>query len=155
MDTGKPAENCIVVQTNVPTQRRIVCQHQVIPQHAIMRNMAISHYPVVVSDPGVAKILNRPAVDRAALANRIPVPDLETGRLCCVLLVLRIIPDRTELKYSVVTADPGLPADNDVGSDPRPCAYFDTGIDDRISADLDAVAEYRGRIDYGGRMDHA
>jgi hypothetical protein len=68
-------------------------------------------------------------VDRAELADRVAVADLELGRLAGVLLVLRRRADRARLVDPVVAADRRVALDQGVRADRR------AGADAHVLAD--------------------
>ena len=93
---GKTGKNHPVPDGHMPGQRRIVREDTVIANSAIMGDVNIGHDPVVVADRGYALILRRPTADRTELPNRVAIADLQAGGLTLVLLILRIITNRTK-----------------------------------------------------------
>src|SRR5690606_36170660 len=108
---------------------------------AVVRDVHVSHDPVVVADHGFARVLHRPAADRAVLANGVAVADREARRLARVFLVLRIVADGGELVDAIVPADHRRTLDHDVSGDPRAAADAHVVADDRVGADLDVLGQ--------------
>ena len=115
--------------------------------------MNVRHDPVVIAEPGHAGVLGGAAIQRAELPDGVAIADLQPGRLAGILLVLRHFADGAELENSVVAADAGMAADDDMGADPGVVADLDMLADHRIRPDLDSCAESRAGMDDGRGMD--
>ena len=85
----KAAQNRVIVNINVASKRAIVGHDSVIANGAIMRDMHVSHNPVIVADFGHAFILNGATIKGAEFANGIIVANFKCGRLACILFILR------------------------------------------------------------------
>ena len=143
----------MVVNMHMPGNLRVVGENRVIAHLAVMRHVHVGHDPVVVADPGNARILRRTAVQRAKLAYGVVIADFKTRRFVLVFFVLRRLADGTELKEHVAGADPGMCADDHVGSYAGAGVDFRVGTNNRIRTDLDIVREAGPGIDDGRWMD--
>ena len=90
--TGAPRDR----RRGSPSRRRDVAgelagvgEDGVVADLAVVRDVHVGHDPVVVAEARDARVLHRAAVDRAVLADRVAVADLDRGGLAGVLLVLR------------------------------------------------------------------
>src|SRR5690606_3557461 len=93
----------------------------------IVRDMPVSHDPVVIAYPGDAGILRGAAVERAKLANGVVIANFQLRGFSAVFLVLRHFADGTELVNRVALAYPGVFTDHHMRADPRAGADFNTG----------------------------
>ena len=59
----------------MPAKRCVVCHNGLITNDAIVRDMAIGHDPVIVTDDRLTDVLGRATADRAELTNRIAIAD--------------------------------------------------------------------------------
>lgn len=75
--------------------------------------------------------------------------------LATVLLVLRILADRGELKDPIVTPDPGLPHDDRMWTDTGSRVDLDRAPDHGEGANLDTGVQPGAWVDDCGRMDQA
>ena len=123
--------------------RGVVGEDRMVAHDAIMSDMGIGHDPVVVADERDARILDRPAIDRRVLANRIAIADLEPGILAVVFLVLRVVANRRERKDVVIATDRRRPLDDHVRLDARSAADLDIRCYDGIGSDADAFVQSR------------
>ena len=90
---GKATKDRPISDMNVARECRVVRHDRVAADDAIVRDMHVSHDPVVITDDRFTLILHGAAADRAKLANRISFADDQTCPFASVLLVLRIIAD--------------------------------------------------------------
>ena len=134
------AEDRVVADAHVAGDRRVVREDRVVADDAVVRDVAVRHDPVVVADRRDALVLDRAAIERAVLADRVAVADDEPRPLAGVLLVLRIVADRGELEDVVVGADDGRALDDDVRLDARAARDLDVGADDGVGADVDVAS---------------
>ena len=127
----------MIINVDVPGKLGIVGEDGVIPDLAIVREMHISHHPVVVAETGDAGVLHGTEIERAEFADRIAIADFKPRGLPRILLVLRCCTDRRKLKDAVVAADLGVPADDRMRADRGTRTDFDMCADDSIRTDLD------------------
>src|SRR6185503_10655011 len=92
-------------------------------------------------------------VDGHVLADRVPVPYLDPGRLAPVFLVLRRAADRGELENAIAPADARMALDHDVRPDPAALPDFDMVADDRIRTDLHVGPDPGAGMHDCGRVD--
>ena len=118
-----------------------------------MPDVRAGHEQVVVGDARHQLVLGRAAVDRAVLAERVAVADLQARRLAAILQVLRRRTDRGELEDAVLAADRGRALDHDVRPDPGAGADRDAGADDAVRTHLDVRRELRIGRNQSGRVD--
>src|SRR6185503_8756621 len=150
---GVAAEDRPVADRHVAGELGDVVEDRLATHLAIVRQVHVSHDPVLVPQARDADILRRAAVDGDGLADGIAVADLDPGRLAGVLLVLRRRADRGEVPDVVAPADAGVAVEHHVRADPGALADLDVLADDRIGADLDVRGEPRARVHDGARMD--
>src|SRR5688572_28793532 len=153
VDRREAAEDRVVADADVARYRGVVREDRVVAHDTVVRDVTVGHDPVVAADRRHAGILDRAAIQRAVLADRVAVADDELRALAVVLLVLRIVADRGELEDVVVDADDGRTFDDGMRLDASAAADLDVGSDDRVRADVDARVDLRGRIDDGSRID--
>src|SRR5665647_1574787 len=97
-----------------------------------MRQMHISHDPVVITQARHADILSSTQVEGAEFAYGVVVADFQPCRFIRIFLVLRYFTQRTKLKNTIVSADARMPVDHHMGTYHRPWTYLDMLTDDRI-----------------------
>src|SRR5689334_16717616 len=130
MRTGKPAQHGIVADVDVARQSRDIGESRVIPHLAIVRDVHVSHDPVVVADARDPGVLRRAAVERAILPDGVAVADLQRGRLPRVFLVLRRPSEHAESENAVLRSYAGSSLDHDVRTDRRALAGLNVLADD-------------------------
>src|SRR5438093_11905494 len=118
-----------------------------------MRNMDIGHDPVVAADTGHAGILRGTDMEGGKLADRIPIDNLQPGRLARIFFILRRGTDRRKLKEMIVAPDRGVALDHDMWAHGGAGANLDVGADHRVWTDNDRTIEFRLRIDQRAGMD--
>ncbi len=141
MHTGESAADHPVPEMHMTGQCRVVRHDRVVAEHTIMRNVAVGHDPVIVTDNRLALVLRGATADGAKLTNGISVADNQAGRFVCVFLVLRIVTDRCELIDVVVLAYLRRAVDNNVTVDTSTAVYFNTVANYRIWTNLDVVGD--------------
>src|SRR5439155_12425623 len=122
---------------------------------AVVREVHVSHDPVLVAHARYADVLRRAAVDRDVLADGVVVADLDRGRLAAVLLVLGRRADRGEVEDLVAPADAHVPVEHHVRADPASLAQLDMLADDAVGPDLDVRGQPRAGVDERRGMDPA
>src|SRR3546814_7319813 len=83
----------------------IVGQNNIAAELAIMRQMHISHDPVIVSHAGDTDILAGSDIESNEFAYRVAIADFQPRRFAGVFFVLRCSADRCKLKNRVVATD--------------------------------------------------
>src|SRR5690606_11361182 len=105
MNPGEAAHVHPIADLDVPAERRVIREHAMRADHAVVTDVGAGHEKIVVRDTRDELILRRAAVDRAVLAKRVALADLEPSRLALVLQVLRRGADRCELKDMIIAPD--------------------------------------------------
>src|SRR5436190_11516723 len=141
------ADDRQVAELDVAGQPRVAGDDRLVADLAIVRDVDVVHDPVVVADAGDAGVLHGADVDRAELADRVAVADLERGVLAAVLLVLRYAADRVELRDPVVAADRRAALDHAVRPDDGARADANAGAHDAVGADFDVAGQLRAGLD--------
>lgn len=137
-------------------ERSVIGEHRMRADDAIVGDMYIGHDPVAITHPGDAAALHRTPIQRAVLADRVSVADLQ-ARFCfaSVFFVLSVIAYRAELEDTVVPPDPGRTPDDNMWADPSPRADFHLRPDDRPRPNANTlvngspIVNDRARIDQG------
>src|SRR6266404_7480490 len=94
VDGAAPAENGIVLDDNMPRERRVVRHDHVIGNLTVMGDVRADHEKAVVADPRDHSSPGRPRVHRHIFANRVVAPDHKLGLLAPIFEILRFEPDR-------------------------------------------------------------
>src|SRR5205085_3500961 len=141
------AEDRPVAHRDVPGELAGVGENSVAADLHVMREMDVSHDPVVVAQTGDADVERRAAVDRDVLAQRIALADLDRRLFVPVLLVLRRRTERGEVEDAVVAADAHAAGGHPVSAEPGAFADLDLRPDDAVGTDRDAARELGARID--------
>jgi hypothetical protein len=128
----KPAEDRPIAYMHVPGNRCIVREDRIVTDLTVMGYMGVGHDPVVIANTRNALVLHGSTVDRARLANRIAIPDHQLRRLTSILLVLRVVTNRRELKNVIILADHGGAFDNGVRFDPSSGANLNISADNHV-----------------------
>jgi hypothetical protein len=152
--TGETTEYDPVVHVHVPGKCHIVGHDCLVADDAVVRDMHISHDPVVVADYRIAEVLHGATADRRELANRIAIADQQACWLVGILLVLRVVTYRGELVNVVILADRRGPVDYDVAVDPRTTTDYDIVPDHRVRPDLSISGNIRAVGNNCGGMNH-
>jgi hypothetical protein len=147
------ADDRPVAELHMPGEARVAGDDRLVADVAVVRDVDVVHDPVVIADSRHAGVLDGADVDRAELADRVAIADLERRVLAAVLLVLRHAADRVELRNPVVAADRRLALDHAMRPDDAAGADPDLGADDAVGADLDVVGELGAGLDDRRRMD--
>ena len=105
-----------------------------------MGNMAVGHDQIVVSQGGYASAALGAPVDGHIFPYRVAVADNHFRAFAPEFQILGHIADRSKLEYSAVIADTCGPFDDNMRSDPGPCADDDLVADNRVGADLTPAA---------------
>ena len=148
----KSAENDPVPDMNMSGQLCTVGENRVVADLAIMRQMDVSHDPVVVTQTGDSFVLNRSQVEGTEFANGVAIADFQFRLFPCIFFVLRHTAQRCELENAIVFADSGMSFNNDMRTNPRTCPDFDIGTDNGIGPDFYGTVQFRPRINDCSRM---
>ena len=96
MHRSEPTKDRPVTDMDVPSQRTIIGKYRLVPNNAVMRDMNVSHYPIVVAHSGHPSILDSATIDRAILPDRVSIANNKARGFPGVLLVLRVVANRIE-----------------------------------------------------------
>jgi len=133
----------VIANHHVTTQGRAIGENRVVADDAVMRNVHISHQPVVIADSGQTLLLCRAPVDRTEFANGVVIAYFQPRCLAAILLVLWNLTDGCELVDPVVAADPRFALDHRMRPNRRARANLDIAIDNRVRTHLDIVRKAR------------
>ncbi len=139
---------------DVARELSAVGKNGVAADRAIVRQVYVSHDPVVIAKPGNARVLRRTRVERTKLPYGVAVPDLERRGFAGVLLVLRNLAQYDVVRDAVSGADTGMSGNHRVCADTGVRADHDMWADDGEWPDFDIRRELRVLVDDRGRMDH-
>src|SRR5436190_5491757 len=155
VDERRGTEDCPVAHGDVPCELAGVGEDGVIADLAVVREMHVSHDPVVVADPRDADIERGAAIHRDVLADGVAVADLDRRVLAAILLVLRRRAERGKMEDLVVAADLDAAVEHDVRADPCALAHLDLRTDDAVRTDRDVARELRRGVDQRRPVDLA
>ena len=117
MHHRETAQNSPVTHMHMAGELGIVGKDRVIAHHAVMREMNVSHDPVIVAHAGDAGIAGRADVERAKLTDGVSITNHQLTGLTGILFVLRNSANRVELKNFVVTPYGGVTLDHAMRTD--------------------------------------
>ena len=89
---------------------------------------------------------------RAELAECVVIAHFEPGGLSLVFEILRLLANGSIGEELVVLPDLGRPHDRHVMLEPAAIADLDIRSDDAVGADVNVRANFRRRVDDGGRV---
>ena len=154
MKDAASADEDAVAHLDVPGQEHVIRQDDVIAQMRVVPQMRARHQKTVVADDRRAAGRGA-AVDRAVLADRVPVPDLHAA-LCGRVEgeILRPAADHRAVADAVFRAQPHVPGEHRVRL--NHAARTDDGgtLNADVRADDSIVGNPGGGIDDGSWMDH-
>ncbi len=84
------AQHHIIADVDMAGQGSVVGKNSVAAHHAVVRQMHISHNPVVIADAGFAQAGNGAGVEGGEFADGVAVADNQAGGLVAVFFVLRL-----------------------------------------------------------------
>ncbi|OIQ63858.1 hypothetical protein GALL_545990 [mine drainage metagenome] len=141
MHPGKAAQDCVIAYMHVSGQRSIIGKDGIVSHLAIMRQMDIRHDPVIVADAGYTRVLYRPDVKRAELANNVAIAYFQSGRFTCIFFILRDFTQRTKLENLIIASNRGVPVNHCMGGNSGTIADLHVFADDAVRADADIRAQ--------------
>jgi len=147
MHASKSTQNHPVTDLNMPGQLGTVRDDDVVAQNAVMRNMNISHDPVVAAYLCDALITRRTNVDGAKLANGVAVANVQSARFTRIFFILRNRTDGVELKNFVVGTDNGVAFNHAVRTNRGARADLDMRADHGVWANTRRAVNLRVGID--------
>ena len=147
------AEDHVVFHHHVAGEGDGVGEDAAVVELDVVRYVALRHQEASVRDPRHASASGGADVHGRELADPVGVADHQTGRLSCVLEVLRNGADGGELEDDVLLADGRVTLDYRVRAHPRARADLHLGSDHRVGADLDAGVELGVPVHDRRRMD--
>jgi len=106
-----------------------------------MRDMHISHQPVVVPQAGNTASLSRTPVKRTVLPNSVAVSNNQAGLFTRIFFILWILTNRSKLKNMVALANNGRTLDHTMRTYNRIRSNLNVVFDDRIRAHSDAFVQ--------------
>ena len=98
----KAAEYCPIPNVDVTSNRGIVSEDSVISYLTVVRDMSVSHDPIIIANTCASPLLHSATIDCAKLTNRISITNREFRFLPCILLILWIITNRRKLKDVII-----------------------------------------------------
>jgi len=111
-----------------------------------MRDMHISHDPVVIADTCNTTTITRTAVNGAEFTDGIAITNDKFRALTGKFLVLWIIADRGKLKYSVVGTNTGRPLDHNMRANDSTGTDFNLRANNRERTYADIASKSGGWI---------
>jgi hypothetical protein len=138
--TGKATQNRVIVYANMAGQGGVIGENRVVADDTIMRDMHISHDPIIVADTGNPGILNRAGVKRAKFANDIVIANVQSGWFTGIFFVLRLFAERNKLKNPIAKADARMTGDDGMRANLCAGPNFDVLANDGIGTDTDISA---------------
>ena len=153
MDARQAAHDHPIPHVHMAGEGGVVGQDGVRAHLNVVRQMHIGHDPVVVTQAGDARVLDRAAVEGAELPDGVAVADVQGGGFAAVLHVLRRTAQHGVCMDAVVAADDRGPLDDAMGPHLGACADGHARADQRIGADGDVLIKLCLRIDKGRRVD--
>jgi hypothetical protein len=111
------------------SQLCVVGKNSIVCHLTVVRQVNVSHYPVVIADSCCTRIPSRANVESTKFANNVAVSNDQFTWFACVLFVLRYSAQRIELKYLIVfaycgsTFNDAMGADTGASSNPHVRAY--------------------------------
>ena len=152
VNAHQPAQDNVIFDDDMPSQRRAVGNDVAIAKPAIMRDMAIHHQKVMIADPRDHSAARRARIERRILPNRIVIPYVQLARLSFVLQILRRRAHAGEWKDNIAFPQRCAPFDGYMGLDLGPLADLNSRSDDRVRPHLDLGIQFGAAIDDGGGM---
>src|SRR6185369_4912949 len=126
---AQPAENGIILNDDVPAERRIVGHDHMVADLAVMRDVDADHEEAVVADARDHAAALGPGVHRHIFADRVVAPDHQLGLLAPILEILWFKTDRGERKHPAAVPDRRLAVDYHMRAEDHPCAEGDLSAD--------------------------
>ena len=147
------AQHDIIADFHMPRQAGIIGENGVAAHHAVVREMAVGHNPVVVTDARFANAGYRAGVERGEFADGIAVADNQPRGFAAVFFVLRLRTQTGKLENAVVFADLGMPFNHGVRADFGVRANLDVFADNTVRTHGNAAVQLCFGVDDGGGVD--
>ena len=147
------AQHDIIADFHMPRQAGIVGKNGVAADYAVVREMAVSHNPVIVADARFADAGYRAGVERSKFADGVAVADNQPRGFAAVFFVLRLCAQTGKLENAVVFADLGMPFNHGVRADFGVRANLDVFADNAVRTHGNAAVQLCFGVDDGGGVD--
>src|SRR3989344_412022 len=151
----KAAQNGVVTDRHVTGQAGAIGENRSIADLAVMRQMAIGHDEIVMTEPRHTPARHGGAIESAVLPDDVPIADLKPGGFAFVPQMLRRIAQGRELVNFIVPADTRRPVDDDVRTDPGIVTDLHARTDDAEGTNMDVFPDFRARVNDGLGMYHS
>ena len=138
---GETAQNDVVLDSDMAGEGGTIGKYRVAADDAIVRDVHISHDPVVVTDDCFTTARYCAAIKGYVFPNYIAIADDEFGVLVGKFFVLRRRTYRSKLPNAIIAAHRGWAFNNDVRADHAICADFYFRANDAVWADLHTGVE--------------
>ena len=147
------AQNGPIPDLYMTCQLRVIGKNGVVAHLAIVRQVHVSHQPVVVANPGHATVPGRANVEGTKFTHGIAVADHQFTGLASILLVLRDGAKGVELKDAVVATNRGVALQHAVRADGRAGTDPHMWADDRVGTHCHRAVELGAGVNQRGGMD--
>ncbi len=127
---------------HVPGQLRVVGKNGVVADLAVMRQVHISHDPVVIAHARHTCIARRTYVEGAKLADGIAITNDKLAGLASIFLVLGNGAQRVELEDTVITTNGGVAFNDAVRANGGACTHLHVRANDRVRTYTDGTVQF-------------
>lgn len=152
---GESAQDGPVPHMDMARKLGVVRKDRVAAYLAIVRQMDVSHDPVVVPDGGHSTILHGADVHGAELADGVAIAKNQLARFAAVLFVLGNAAERCVPEDAVVLPDRRVAFDDAVRANSGVGANADVRPDEGVGADGYRAVEFGAWVDEGRGVDGA
>lgn len=135
----------------MPAQQRAIGKNHVVGNATVVTSVGIGHEKAVVPDHGRATRL-RAAVQRAALAEGVAIPNAQESLGSTVREILGISPEHSMIPNDILASKGRSAAQVRTRQDAATFTHPDAPFHDRERSDLDAITEVRRGIHLGTGM---
>ena len=131
---------------------RVTRENRIVTNLAIMRNVHISHDPIVITNAGDALILRCTRMNSSELTNRIAITNNELGRLATVFHILGGATDGSEVCKNILFTNRGVTLDHSMRTYFATSADFDMRSNNRVRTNLNITSDFSLVINYSRCM---
>jgi hypothetical protein len=144
----------MIVNFDVAGQSRVVRKYGIVTNVAVVRDVTISHNPIVVPERRFSATVRGPSVYAAVFADDVVLANLEC-RVSRIIefFILWIFAYRTKVINFCATSDPSWTLDDDMRADPTSLSDFDVWANDAPRTKLNISGDFRIIIDNCRRID--